>query len=145
MKSSTAAGRLVHVQRIFVRTALFGVLLSAVAPAVAHSEHMREFYNLYTKGKGADGDFRNLARKAKCNLCHQGKEERANYNPYGEELTLHLTEEDRKDKEKIVAALKTVADKTSNPDDPSAPTFGELIASGKLPGGPLEDSLREPE
>ncbi|MEQ8848320.1 hypothetical protein [Botrimarina sp.] len=120
-------------------------LAAATATAEAHSEHMRGFYDLYTKGPDADKDFRKLARKAKCNICHQGKKERTNYNRYGEELTLHLTEEDRKDEDKILAALKTIADTRSDPSDPAAPTFGELIARGELPGGPLEESQREPE
>lgn len=116
-----------------------------VGDAHAHSEHQREFYALYTKGSDADKDFRKLARKAKCNICHQGKKERTNYNRYGDALTAHLTEEDRKDKPKIIAALESVAKQPSDPDDPESPTFGELIAAGELPGGSLEDSKREPE
>ena len=33
----------------------------------------------------------------------------------------------------------------SDPKDKKSPTFAELIAEGKLPGGKLEDVLKEPE
>lgn len=118
------------------------VLSLAVGEARAHSQFQKGFYDFYTKGPGVDSDFRKLARKAKCLICHQGKEDRTNYNRYGLAMLDYLTEEDKKDKAKIKAALKTVADLPS--DGPDSPTFGELIAEGVLPGGTLEDCKKEP-
>ena len=121
------------------------VSLCPLRAAVAHTSFQREFLKVYTKGEGVDKDFCQLARKAKCYLCHQGKEDRKNYNSYGLALTAYLTEDDKKDKEKIGAALRTVADESSDPSKSDAPTFGQLITEGKLPGGPLEESKKEPE
>lgn len=123
-----------------------GLILAATAWAptcvLAHTEFQKGFIDLYTKGPDADRDFRKLARKAKCYLCHQGKEDRTNYNRYGEVMLDYLTEDDKKDKPKIAAALKTVGDLPS--DGPDSPTFAELIARGDLPGGTLEASKKEP-
>ena len=132
--------------RFFSTTALFLVALVVFFPVsvLAHSTYQKEFLKLYTKGDGVDKEFRNLAKKAKCYVCHQGKEDRKNNNPYGEALDVYLDEEDKKDKEKIIAALKTVAEESINPEDESAPTYGQLISEGKLPGGSLEDCKKEP-
>ena len=46
--------------------------------------------------------------------------------------------EDKDNKEKIRQALETVAKESSDPANPGAPTFGALLAEGKLPGGPAE-------
>jgi hypothetical protein len=83
--------------------------------------------------------------KVKCLICHQGKK-RTNHNPYG----IHLVElldrkKDLKDVEKIKAALDKVAKMHSDPKDEKSPTYGELIAAGKLPGGELEEVEKEPE
>ncbi len=134
---------------IWQRIALLTIALAAV-PACAPPEYQRAFLNRYTKGSGVDKDFRKLARKAKCNLCHQGKEDRANYNRYGEAFINRLSEADRlseehkKDKERVAAAIELAAGLSTDRDDAEAPTFGELIAAGELPGGPLEKALEEP-
>ena len=135
-----------HLIKISLQTTavLAALALALVAPqrAAAHAEHQREFLNVYAKKPEVDKDFKKLVRSAKCNICHQGKEDRKNYNVYGKALTAHLTEADRKNKKKIVAALETVAAELSKGD--GSPTFGELIAKGELPGGPLEESKKEP-
>ena len=130
-----------HSLKIFVLTA---VVLALAAPqrAAAHAEHQREFQNLYAKKPDVEKAYKNLVRSAKCNVCHQGKEDRKNYNAYGKALTAHLTEADRKDKKKIIKSLETVAAELSNGE--GSPTFGELIAKGELPGGPLAESKKEP-
>jgi len=75
---------------------------------------------------------------AKCNVCHKGKSKK-NRNVYGEALSKLLDKkEDKANKDKIRQALETVAKESSDPSKPDAPTFGELIAAGKLPGGPVE-------
>lgn len=111
-------------------------------PAAAHPEYQRAFQTEYAKSPDVDKDFRKLVRTAKCYLCHQGKEDRKNYNRYGKALTAHLVEADKKNKEKIAAALEAVAAQLS--DGEGSPTFGELIGQGELPGGSLEDSKKEP-
>lgn len=137
-------------RRIALRTFPLLAMALAAMPACAHPEYQRAFLNRYTKGPDADKDFRKLARKAKCNLCHQGKEDRANYNRYGEAFLSRLPEADRlseehkKDKERVAAALELAAELASEPDDADAPTFGALIAEGVLPGGPLDEVKKEP-
>lgn len=75
---------------------------------------------------------------AKCNVCHKGTK-KTDRNAYGEALAKLLDKKtDRDDVEKIRKALETVANESSNPNDPAAPTFGDLIEAGKLPGGPVE-------
>ena len=75
---------------------------------------------------------------AKCNVCHKGSNKK-DRNAYGEALAKLLDKkEDKENKEKIRQALDTVAKESSDPSKPDAPTFGDLIAAGKLPGGPGE-------
>ena len=85
------------------------------------------------------------AMKVKCLICHQGKK-RTNHNPYG----VHLVElldrkKDLKDVDKIKEALAKVGEMHSDPKDDKSPTYAELIAEGKLPGGDLEEVSKEPE
>lgn len=119
------------------------LLMSHCEELAAYSEFQRVFLTEYTKGSEVDKDFRRLARKAKCNLCHQGKKDRANYNRYGDSLVGLLTEDDKKNKEKVTAVLQQVAKLSS--DGEGSLTFGDLIAAGQLPGGSLEESKREPD
>lgn len=120
------------------------VLVAFLAPSAdAHPEYQRAFQTLYTKGSGVDKDFRKLVRSAKCHVCHQGKEDRKNYNRYGLSLLDHLSDGDKKDKKKIAAAFEAVIDLPSDGD--GSKTYAELIEAGQLPGGPLEESEVEPE
>ena len=76
--------------------------------------------------------------EAKCNVCHKGKSKK-DRNAYGEALAKLLDKkEDKDNKDKIRQALEAVAKESSDPSKPDAPTFGDLIAAGKLPGGPVE-------
>lgn len=129
---------------LFLMPLLLLAFLLSAQPAVASTEFQKEFVKLYAKGKEVDKDYKKLVRKGKCYVCHQGKEDRKNCNIYGKILAEYLTKEDEKDKEKIIASIKLVADKSSDPDSEDSPTFGELIAEGKLPGGLLADSKIEP-
>ncbi|RIK72485.1 MAG: hypothetical protein DCC67_19195 [Planctomycetota bacterium] len=89
-----------------------------------------------------------VKKKAKCNICHQGKVSPKNvhHNVYGTPLVEMLDpEKDKKDVEKIKKALAEVAAMPSDPKDEKSPTFGDLIKQSKLPGGPLEESQKEPE
>ena len=98
-----------------------------------------EFDAKYVKD-ATNTEFVDAVKKANCNLCHgknaEGKDDKKVRNAYGKALDKLLDKkEDAKNKEKIQAALDTVAGEKSNPDDPSSPTFGELLKQGKLPGG----------
>ena len=122
---------------------LFALLFTA-QPAAATTEFQKEFIKQYAKGKEVDKAFKKLVRKGKCYVCHQGKDDHKNCNVYGKALAEYLVEDDKKDKEKIIASLKLVADQSSDSKAEGSPTFGELIAEGKLPGGSIEDSKVEP-
>ena len=84
--------------------------------------------------------------KTRCFVCHDpkkdektGKSSKKNRNRYGQQLSKLLNhKEDKKNVEKIQAALETVAALNSDIDDPKSPTFGELIKEGKLPGAESE-------
>lgn len=122
--------------------ALAGVACFAI-PAGAFPQFQKEFIAKYADG--TDEAYTELVKKdAKCYVCHQGKKKK-NRNTYGEALHEYLGKKDKKDVEKIVASLEKVAAESSDPSDPDAPTFGELIADGKLPGGTLDEMKTEPE
>ena len=117
----------------------------ASSPALAIKQFQDEWFELYL-ADNENKEFAEMARsKAKCYICHQGKK-KSNHNPYG----IHLVElldkkKDKKDVEKIVKALKEVGELHSDPKDDSSPTYAELIAQGKLPGGSLEEAKEEPK
>ncbi len=111
-------------------------------PSLAIKQFQDQFLEKYADG--SDEAYTDLAKGAKCYVCHQGKKKK-NRNPFGRAHAEHLTKKDKKDVDKIVAALEEVAEQSSNADDPDAPTFGELIAEGKLPGGSVEDAKQEPD
>jgi hypothetical protein len=85
-----------------------------------------------------------VTKKVKCFICHQGKSKK-NHNPYGIHLVKLLDKkEDKKDTKKIKAALEKVGKLHSDPKDDKSPTYAELIAQSKLPGGTLEEARKEP-
>ncbi len=118
---------------------LFGLAAATVVAAVmvlgqsrvseARPPYWAEFEAKYVK-TAPDSKFATDATAAKCNVCHVGKEKK-DRNSYGQALSKLLTKADAKNKEKINAALDTVA---GEPSTPGGPTFGELIKEGKLPG-----------
>jgi len=131
---------------------LVGLLVTCglTRPASAIKQFQNEFEKLYV-GEGSDSELSKLfkekeLKKLRCLTCHQGKKKKKNRNAYGTQLSKLLDKKkDKKDKEKIIEALKKVAEMPSNPEDKNSPTFGALIAEGKLPGGKLEDLMKEPE
>ncbi len=115
------------------------VVGSTINTAHAIAPFKKEFDALYVKDSKNE-DFVAAAKKANCLICHgknaEGKDDKKVRNAYGKALDKLLDKkEDAKNVEKIKSALETVAKEKSNPDDPSSPTFGELISQGKLPGG----------
>ena len=132
-----------------------GVLMVATATlaigtrlpsAQAVPPFMKEFTAKYVKADATDDKdkaFGEIVTKtAKCNVCHVGTDKKMR-NAYGKQLAMllkkdnfkadRLAAEPDKVKAEIDAALDAVAAMKSGDGD--APTFGELIAQGKLPGG----------
>ncbi|MBI3838144.1 MAG: hypothetical protein HY288_09465 [Planctomycetia bacterium] len=114
------------------------VVLAVVQSAHAIPAFNKEFENKYVKKESTNDSEKALAAavaKVKCNVCHMGKTKKVR-NEYGKALDELLDKKtDIKDIPKIQAALEKVAGMKSNPNDPSSPTFGELLEQGKLPGG----------
>lgn len=108
---------------------------SSPRPAFAIKQFADEFKAVYVK----DGTpLAAAVESAKCNVCHKGASKK-DRNVYGQALAERLDrKEDKDDKDKIRAALAEVAALPSVPGDAASPTFGALIAEGKLPGGPAE-------
>ena len=131
--------------KTFALTVLVAAFVLGLSLNAAHAiaPFKKEFDEKYVKKDSSDAkdqEFASAVKKANCLVCHgknaEGKEDKKVRNPYGQALDKLLDKkEDAKNKEKIQAALETVAKEKSNPDDPSSPTFGDLISSGKLPGG----------
>ncbi len=120
------------------------------SPAAAIKPFQVEFEKLYLgEQSDANSDLAKLfkekkLKKFRCLSCHQGKKKK-HHNAYGMQLAELLDKKkDKKDKEKIIDALKQVAEMHSDPKDEKSPTFGELILQGKIPGGSLEDLKKEP-
>ena len=127
--------------------ALVTVVLSqtGLRSAEAIMQFNKVFVDDYVK-EHKDKEFAEyVEKKVKCFLCHQGKK-KSNHNAYGKHLVPLLDKkEDKENVEKIRAALEQVGKMHSDPKDEKSPTYAELIAAGKLPGGSLEDSQKEPE
>lgn len=131
----------------------FIVLFSMIAgmfgsdPALAFVQFQKQWVETYIdKEDDSDENKKYIKMVAKgkdrCLVCHQGKK-RVHYNPYGEHFVGNLTEDDKKDKKKIAEWIATVGEMHSDPDDDESPTYDELIAAKKFPGGDVED-LRKP-
>jgi cytochrome c2 len=109
------------------------------------------FYIQYKKeylDNHPDKEYAEFVNKAanRCFVCHQGKKNRKNRNPFGKQLAELLdSKKDAKDKEKIVAALKEVVAMHVDPKDDKSETYMDRIKASKWPGGEFEDLQREPE
>ena len=113
-------------------------------PATAFPQFMKVFKAEYIEGNENEEYVELVNKEAKCLVCHQGKK-KSNHNAYGKHLIGLIGKKDKKDVEKITEALKKVAEMHTDADDEESPTYGELIADGKLPGGDLEALKEEPE
>ena len=118
-----------------------------VRPAAAIPQFQKVFFAEYIDDHGNPEYAEMVKTKVKCFLCHQGKKDKHNRNAYGEQLAELLDKKkDKKDVDKISAALKKVVDMPSNPNDPNSKTYAERIANGRLPAADnLEDLKVEPE
>ena len=115
----------------------------ALAIAQFQAAFIKEYINTHP-----DKEFQKYVKtKAKCHICHQGKvtPKNVHHNAYGKHLVDLLDpKEDKKDLKKIKEAFDKVAKMHSDPEDEKSPTYGDLIKEGKLPGGSLEESQKEP-
>jgi len=116
-----------------------GLLLGpAVHRAQAIKPFEMEFYAKYLKPNSSDPKdkaYTELVYNAKCFVCHEGKSKKSR-NAYGRQLAELLDKDTDKDnKQKIDEALDKVARMHIDPKNVHSPTFGDLIAAGKLPGG----------
>jgi hypothetical protein len=111
------------------------VVGSSAREAFAIKQFFDEFKTVYVK----DGTpLAAAVETAKCNVCHVGKSKK-DRNAYGNALAEKLDKkEDAKNVEKIRKALEEVAALPSDSAKADSPTFGALIAEGKLPGGNAE-------
>ena len=125
-------------------TALSAVL---VKPANALKNFKDEFDAKYVKADSDDPKEKALAaavERVKCLVCHEGKSKK-NRNPYGRQLAELLDRTtDKENLEKIHKALDKVAKTKVDAKKKDSPTFGDLIAQGKLPGaGPKEEEPKK--
>jgi hypothetical protein len=109
-----------------------------------------QFYRVFEQEYIVDHEDKDFAKyvkstKVRCLVCHQGKK-RTNHNPYGVHLVKLLDKKKHiRDPDAVRAALAKVANMRSDPKDEKSPTYLELITASKLPGGELEELMKEPE
>jgi cytochrome c2 len=122
------------------------MLWGSIPPAFAIGAFSDQFRAKYVKEKPTNEKekaFAEAVTKAKCLVCHQGRSKK-DRNPYGAQLAELLDRRTDRDKiEKIQKAMNKVAKMKSDPKKKDSPTFGELIADGKLPGGDPEKAKSE--
>ena len=121
---------------------LWGSTPSALA-VKAFSDQFRAKYVKEKPANDKEKAFAEAVTKAKCLVCHEGKSKK-NRNRYGKQLAELLDKKtDKENVEKIQKALDRVAKMKSEPKKKDSPTFGELIAAGKLPGGEPKKEKKE--
>jgi hypothetical protein len=105
----------------------------ALQPAIAIPPFQKVFYAEYVDGNN-NAAYAAAVKEVKCNLCHDANSKsKKDRNPYGAELSVLLDKKvDKDNADKVKEALGKVAAMKSADD---GPTYGELIKSGKLPGG----------
>jgi hypothetical protein len=116
--------------------AVLGWIGLTASPAMAVKEFKDAFKAKYIKPDSSAANDVALAAafdQASCMVCHADGDNKKIRNDYGKEVAKLVSKKDKKDKAKIQAALDAVAKLKSKASDPSSPTFGENIASGKLP------------
>ncbi|MGA2256613.1 MAG: hypothetical protein ABSG53_18345, partial [Thermoguttaceae bacterium] len=121
--------------------AVLGLIGFSASSAMAVKEFKDAFQAKYVKpdsNEAGDVALTQSFERASCAVCHAGGNNKRIRNDYGKQLAKLLKKEERRDKAKIEAALDAVAKLKSNPADPTSPTFGEKIASGKLPATAFE-------
>jgi hypothetical protein len=128
---------------LFVAVAL---LWLATPSANAIKPFSDEFKAKYVKEKPENDKekaFAEAVTKVKCLVCHEGKSKK-NRNVYGKQLSELLDKKtDKENVEKIKKALDRVAKTKVDAKKKDSPTFGDLIAEGKLPGGEPKEEKKK--
>jgi hypothetical protein len=109
-------------------------------PASAIPQFFNEFKAKYADPEGTDeqkalNETIEAIKPAtlRCNVCHEGKDKKKR-NAYGEAMAELLDKkEDKDNKEKIQEALDKISEIKIDPEDEKSPTYGEILAEGKLP------------
>jgi hypothetical protein len=115
---------------------VLGLISLTASSAVAVKEFKDAFQAKYIKSDSTEPNDVALAQafdQAGCAVCHAGGNNKRIRNDYGRQLAKLVRKQDSRNKAKIETALDTIAKLKSKPSDPASPTFGERIASGKLP------------
>lgn len=109
------------------------LVVCSVKQAHSRPQYSKEFAAKFVNRNSEDANektFADAAAKAKCTLCHMGESKKVR-NGFGRELAKILHNE--KDNTKIDEAFDSVLKMKSDPQDPSSPTYGDLMKQGKLP------------
>jgi cytochrome c2 len=133
-----------------MRTCCLFLVVSALLSATARpAAAVLQFYKVWETEyltNHPDQDYAALAKKPanRCFVCHEGKN-RKNRNEYGSQLAELLdAKKDKKDTDKILAAIKQVGEMHVDPNDDTSETFNQRIAASKFPGGELEELKKKP-
>jgi hypothetical protein len=128
---------------------LFLVACVAISSTARPAAAILQFYKVWETEyltDHPDQDYVALVKKTsnRCFVCHEGKN-RKHRNAYGAHLAELLdAKKDKKDTDKILAAIKEVGELHVDPNDDKSETFNDRIAASKFPGGELEDLKKEP-
>ena len=120
------------------------VLWLAASPAEALKFFQADFEARYAKPRKDDPKevvqrkvmLAKAIEKAKCNICHNGRDKKRR-NAYGNELAKLLDKKaDAEDTKKVGKAMEQVGKVKINPKEKKSPTYADLIKRGKLPVQP---------
>lgn len=138
-----------------MKKVLVGLLVACFAtltvPAYANSKLKADFLRVYA-GDKANEDFKALAKKGGCYVCHvKGEDKKKVRNIYGKALH-ELLEKDKfpmkeykKDPKKFAKRLEAILKKSEaeKSGDEKHKTFGDRIKANLLPGGNVEGKKDE--
>lgn len=128
---------------------LFG-LLTLVFGVVQSAQALPKFKNAFEKRyveESGNEEFKKVAKKESCNVCHVKGEKKDVRNTFGTALSkliggdaqqrLKDATDKAAEEEKILKQLEDAFAKVEiqkvDEKDPSSPTFGDLLKAGKLP------------
>ncbi|MCA9190343.1 MAG: hypothetical protein KDB03_01220 [Planctomycetales bacterium] len=132
-------------RRVLLALALASVLVPG-SQALAFKQIADQFKGKYA-GDEANADFKELVKKAGCNVCHvKGEDKKKVRNPYGNALHEALEEAEfpvadfKKNPEKYAEKLKEIMTKVEEEKckDEEHKTFGARIKANLLPGGDVD-------
>lgn len=110
--------------------------------ATATAPFQRVFIDKYIKDHPDKDYAKFMKRKVRCLICHQGKGGH-HENTYGKPMAELLdAKADKKNTEKILAAIDEVNQLPLDPEDPTGETFGDRITAGKIPAADDLESLK---